>query len=169
MILQRLSLFILALLCCFTGKTATASEDRSVVFLGFPIVTIEQLPWHFQFLNGPPPNRQAFIHQLHRQAAFIAARDELGAFTRDELLGETAPEASIQIENISYFPIGETEFAGHLQFLLGSKDAASTRWKKGRLYASNVRGTHRSRLDDERMADISGTSIVKGHKEIIRK
>jgi len=53
-----------------------------------------------------------------------------------------------------------------LQFLLGSKDAASTRWKKGRLYASNVRGTHRSRLDDERMADISGTSIVKGHKEI---
>lgn len=60
------------------------TPDRFVYFESPPAFTLEQLP------RGTP----LLSLEIFRQAALMAARDELGLITRDQSLGETYPEKS---------------------------------------------------------------------------
>ena len=131
--MKRLFLFVFLFACCFGGKTATAEPTRSTAWLGFPIVHVDQLPKQID-LTRPQSLGSAFLLQLRRQAVLIAARDELGAITRDAFLDETAPKNAVQVPDVAEFPDADPKYVDHQQFLIDveklSRNEFVTEWHK---------------------------------------
>lgn len=102
----KLSLFSRLALCCaaffmIAGLSLGQSEPpRPLVWLGFPITEYDAQKTRFN-LNDGRSFGSAFLKQLKRQALLIAARDEMGALTRDAFWSETRQEGSIDIEDIN--------------------------------------------------------------------
>ena len=92
------------------------TPQRSVVELGFPILTAEGLPKPID-LRKPQTIESAFLLQIRRQAVLIAAREELGAVTRDAFLDETAPEDAVRIPDVAEFPNADLQYVDHTQFV----------------------------------------------------
>ena len=114
MLAKRLAFFLFVV--CSIATPAEASEERSVAWLGFPIITIEGLPNPID-LTQPPTFESAFLTQLRRQAVLLTARDEFGAITRDAFLDETALEDSVQILDVKLFPHADVDYTEHRKFL----------------------------------------------------
>ncbi len=94
------SIFLLVLV--FAQKTSGA--ERNVVWIGLP-----KAEWNAQItpinIKTDIPFGSAFLKHLRRQAILLAAREELGAATRDEFLSETAPQDAVKIDHPDRFVV----------------------------------------------------------------
>jgi hypothetical protein len=50
--------------------------------------------------------------------------------------------------------------------LLFLRALAATGWTAGKMYTCNSSGTRKTRLDDKRMVDVPGVSMIEDHKAI---
>lgn len=93
-----------------------SAEAKPIVRIGFPVSSRNELPMEINLAKDQTLG-SAFLLQLRRQALLIAARDELGAATRDAFLDETAPEGSLEIPDIDKFPNSNPPYVDHRRFL----------------------------------------------------
>ncbi len=97
--MKRVLLF--SLLFLLTVSWA-AGEEFSSVWVGVPEEKPINIPDDLEQVFDIYKHREnALTRELPRQALLIAARDELGASTRDDMLFETAPEKAVKIEDAS--------------------------------------------------------------------
>ena len=136
MTFSRLLPFFFAIVCYLSVNLQAAEPTHSTVWLGFSTVSLEGLPNAKEvasFMQRPAVDRSAFLLQLRRQAILLAARDELGAITRDAFLNETAPENAVRIPDVAQFPNSQSEYTNHQQFLIEvekfSRNEFVTEWK----------------------------------------
>ena len=99
------------LLCSLFPTPFLSAADT--VWLGFPIPDWKPEKWSQVVasvrLQDNKPLGSAFLKQLRRQALLIAARDGLGAATRDEFLSETAPDEAVRIAEPDRFLVEQFE------------------------------------------------------------
>jgi len=96
-------LFLLNTPLCL-GQTGKPESTTPVVWLGFPTVKWDAEQTRINLAEGKSFG-SAFLKQLKRQALLIAARDELGALTRDAFLSESRQPEAILIEDIDEISI----------------------------------------------------------------
>ncbi len=92
------------------------SLGRSVIWLGFPIIDRSRQPAEIN-LAADESLGSAFLLQLRRQALLLAAREELGALTRDAFLDEPPSEGAVEVPDIDAFPGADLKYVDHRQFL----------------------------------------------------
>ena len=90
--------------------------ESNVVWLGFPLIDRTEWPPEIKLVEDQSLG-SAFLLQLRRQAVLLAARDEIGATTRDAFLDETASNDAVRIPNVAEFTNADPKYVGHRQFL----------------------------------------------------
>lgn len=114
-ILLCLSVSVIFGFCLPLHAEEVPSSQNGVLWLGFPLrdrrpdTTPINLAEDKQF--GP-----AFLKQLERQAILLAARDELGAVTRDAFLGDEPAPGCVRLENTDELSVAAPRYENHRGF-----------------------------------------------------
>ena len=94
------------LFCLIAGTEKGVSQEKpsppQVVWLGYPEIQLSDLPGNYGWIDNLLAKRlSAMLIHVPREAFLIAARDELGVTTRDEMLFETCPDNAVAFPDVN--------------------------------------------------------------------